>query len=109
MVYEELKSVAGGWGGARVDSRQREVSSPEIIGMGALSKLAATVITYPSQVLAHALPQAMPASATVQVDTNALRPVMTISIVRSLCTWSKLLMSSGLLVYVAPGEPQGSL
>ena len=58
MVYEELKSLAGGWGrGGQPDSRgQREVSSPEIIGMGALSKLAATVITYPSQVFPVSLP-----------------------------------------------------
>jgi hypothetical protein len=58
MVYEELKSLAGGWGrSGQPDGRsQREVSSPEIIGMGALSKLAATVITYPSQVCPNSLP-----------------------------------------------------
>ena len=53
MVYEELKSVAGGWGNSHAHSRQREITSPEIMGIGALSKLAATVITYPSQVLDH--------------------------------------------------------
>jgi len=49
MVYEELKSLAASMGSAQGRSRH-EVSSVEIVGMGALSKLAATVITYPSQV-----------------------------------------------------------
>jgi hypothetical protein len=47
MVYEELKGLAGRVGAG--SAHKRTVSSAEIIGIGALSKLAASIITYPSQ------------------------------------------------------------
>ncbi len=68
MVYEELRSLSASWGAPRPaqgaaplpslwgwrrhppGTAQRQPSSAEIVGIGALSKLAATVITYPSQV-----------------------------------------------------------
>ncbi|EFN53971.1 hypothetical protein CHLNCDRAFT_25287 [Chlorella variabilis] len=50
-VYEELKSAAQGFagGGAGQQKPARQLSPPEITACGALSKLAASVTTYPSQ------------------------------------------------------------
>ena len=62
MVYEELKSVAANVGAGQGRPRH-EVSSAEIVCMGALSKLAATVITYPSQVRITRLTKKCPSQA----------------------------------------------
>lgn len=50
MVYEELKKVASG-PLIRDDARKHSLTALEASVIGAVSKLAASIVTYPSQVL----------------------------------------------------------
>ena len=51
MVYEELKALTAGAGEYAKDTGRSSLSAAQISVMGAVSKLAASVVTYPSQVL----------------------------------------------------------
>lgn len=50
MVYEELKALTAGAGEYAKDTGRSSLSAAQISVMGAVSKLAASVVTYPSQV-----------------------------------------------------------
>ena len=50
MVYEELKALTAGAGEYAKDTGRSSLSAGQISVMGAASKLAASVVTYPSQV-----------------------------------------------------------
>lgn len=50
MVYEELKSLTAGATEYAKDTGRSSLSPGQISFMGAASKLAASVVTYPSQV-----------------------------------------------------------
>lgn len=50
MVYEELKSLTAGATEYAKDTGRSTLSAAQISFMGATSKLAASVVTYPSQV-----------------------------------------------------------
>ncbi len=50
-VYEELKHAAARWGATSSQQPDRRVGSLETSGAAALSKLTASVVTYPSQVV----------------------------------------------------------
>ncbi len=50
MVYEELKALTAGAGEYAKDTGRSSLSVAQISVMGAVSKLAASVVTYPSQV-----------------------------------------------------------
>ena len=51
MVYEELKALTAGAGEYAKDTGRSSLSAGQISVIGAASKLAASVVTYPSQVL----------------------------------------------------------
>ena len=53
MVYEELKSLTAGATEYAKDTGRSSLSAGQISFMGAASKLAASVVTYPSQVSTH--------------------------------------------------------
>lgn len=50
MVYEELKALTAGAGEYAKDTGRSSLSAGQISVIGAASKLAASVVTYPSQV-----------------------------------------------------------
>ena len=50
MVYEELKALTAGAGEYAKDTGRSSLSAGQISVIGAVSKLAASVVTYPSQV-----------------------------------------------------------
>lgn len=50
MVYEELKAMTAGAGEYAKDTGRSSLSAGQISVIGAASKLAASVVTYPSQV-----------------------------------------------------------
>ncbi len=52
MVYEELKALTAGAGEYAKDTGRSSLSVAQISVMGAISKLSASVVTYPSQVRA---------------------------------------------------------
>jgi hypothetical protein len=53
MVYEELKALTAGAGEYAKDTGRSSLSVAQISVMGAISKLSASVVTYPSQVRAN--------------------------------------------------------
>ncbi len=55
MVYEELKALTAGAGEYAKDTGRSSLSVAQISVMGAISKLSASVVTYPSQVRASHL------------------------------------------------------
>ena len=55
MVYEELKALTAGAGEYAKDTGRSSLSVAQISVMGAISKLSASVVTYPSQVRASCL------------------------------------------------------
>ncbi|KAK9808587.1 hypothetical protein WJX72_000133 [[Myrmecia] bisecta] len=66
MVYEELKTLAAYAGSpAKQHGPRKQLSSAEISVIGALSKLAASVATYPSQVIRSRLQQRMDPNRSV--------------------------------------------
>jgi hypothetical protein len=50
-VYEELKSLSRRWGAASSSSPDRELNALETSAAAALSKLTASIVTYPTQVV----------------------------------------------------------
>lgn len=60
------KGASGSKGGAAQQAQRRELSAAEITACGALSKLAASVATYPSQVLRSRLQQRMDCGRTLR-------------------------------------------
>lgn len=50
MVYEELKALIAGAGEYAKDTGRSSLSAGQISVIGAVSKLAASVVTYPTQV-----------------------------------------------------------
>lgn len=66
MVYEELKALTAGAGEYAKDTGRSSLSAAQISVMGATSKLAASVVTYPSQVIRARLQQRQASNRAVQ-------------------------------------------
>lgn len=66
MVYEELKSMAGRPGLRSSLGLGSEVTALEVSAMGAASKVAAVLATYPQQVAAALLTMAYASGSTTQ-------------------------------------------
>ncbi|KAL0028967.1 hypothetical protein WJX77_008705 [Trebouxia sp. C0004] len=66
MVYEELKALTAGAGEYAKDTGRSSLSVAQISVMGAISKLSASVVTYPSQVVRARLQQRQAHNRAVQ-------------------------------------------
>ncbi|KAL3144844.1 hypothetical protein ABBQ38_001950 [Trebouxia sp. C0009 RCD-2024] len=66
MVYEELKALTAGAGEYAKDTGRSSLSAGQISVIGAASKLAASVVTYPSQVVRARLQQRQAQNRAVQ-------------------------------------------